>query len=210
MTRTLALCLLFLLMAAPSGPGRSSPGAGTRLCDSAAADAADAAGVPLPILRAILLAESGRAPADDPGGALEPWPWTVRAGAQGHVFDSAAAAEAFALDRLRAGEDAIDLGCFQIGWRWHGAAFGSVDRMLDPMLNARYAADLLASLHRQSGDWRQAAGAYHSPDPARAEAYVLRLETLHAAGSAAPPPTPSGGRGPLIHPPGGPLIGAAP
>lgn len=211
MTRTFALCLPFLLIATPSGPGQTAAGAGDRLCEIATAEAAAIARVPLPILRAILVAQSGAAPGDGAQDLPEPWPWVVVAGPERHVFDDAADARAFALDRLRAGQDDIALGCFQIVWRWHGPAFGSIERMLDPGLNARYAADMLQSHYRRTGDWRQAAGAFHSADPALAEAFVRRLEDIHAL---APQPVVPGAqalaRGPLIRAPGGPIIGVDP
>lgn len=210
MTRTFALCLPFLLMATPSGPGQTAAGMGERLCETAAAEAAAIARVPLPILRAILVAQSGMPQRNDEP-LPDPWPWSVSAGPERHIFEDAAGARSFALDRLRAGQDDIALGCFQIGWRWHGPAFGSVERMLDPGLNARYAADMLQSHYRQTGDWRRAAGAFHSADPALAEAYARQLEAIHAADPDPVAPRPqAAARGPLILPPGGPLIGADP
>lgn len=214
MTRTLAFCMLFLLGATPSGPGQSASGGGDRLCEAAARDAAGRSGVPLPILRAILLAETGHLKTDQPDGPLVPWPWTLRSGDTIHFFETADATRQYALELLGAGQDSIGIGCFQLNWRGHGAAFGSVDRMLDPVLNARYAADLLAGLHRHTGDWRRAAGAYHSADPVLAEAYALRLETLHDKADEALPepatPITRAARGPLIRAPGGPLLGVDP
>ncbi|HMO09105.1 MAG TPA: transglycosylase SLT domain-containing protein [Paracoccaceae bacterium] len=170
-------------------------------CRDAAAQAAAETGIPLAILTAVMLAETGRAPSGAPGAAPSPWPWTVQANGQGRWFPSRAAALAHAQGLIEAGQRNIDLGCFQINLRWHGDAFPSLGDMFDPLANARHAAAFLSDLADETGDWRLAAGAYHSRDPARAEAYVVRLERIHAAQSDAAPPPASrrpGARGPLV------------
>lgn len=159
-------------------------------CRAAAAQAATETGVPLPILTAVMLAETGRAPSGG-GGALSPWPWAVQAEGRGHWFATRDAALDHVRSLVAAGQHNIDIGCFQINLRWHGEAFPSLEAMFDPPANARHAARFLAALARETGDWRRAAGAYHSRDPARAEAYTLRLERIHMTQGAAPPPEPA-------------------
>ena len=204
MARTLC-CVTLVLCSTPALADAS-------LCDRAARSAAEHTGVSLALLRAIMLAESGR----DSGQGRAAWPWTLQSQGQGHWLASADDAAALARDLIAGGETNIDLGCFQINLRWHGQAFPSLAAMLDPDTNARYAADYLQDLYRQTGDWRSAAGAYHSRDATRAETYVTRLVALHdATGGTAPPPAPSDPR-PIIEAVGpiivlgslaGPLIG---
>ena len=194
--RLSALCALFL-SAAPALADAS-------LCDRAARSAAAETGVSLALLRAIMLAESGR----DMGQGRAAWPWTLQSQGQGHWLASADDALAMARDLMAGGETNIDIGCFQINLRWHGKAFPSLEAMLDPDTNARYAAAYLQELYQQTGDWRSAAGAYHSRDADRAESYVTRLVALHDANAGTPPPTqpdPTPDRRPIIRA-GGPII----
>jgi hypothetical protein len=169
------------------------------LCREAANLASGETGAPLPILSAILIAESGR---PSSGGGLDPWPWTLHAEGRGMWFDSAEEALAKLNDLVASGLTNIDVGCFQINLHWHGGDYASPSALLDPMINARHAARFLVELHTSAGDWRVAAGQYHSRDPARAEAYARRLETLHDHGTpqvaarapiSAPTPVAAGG-----------------
>ncbi len=165
------------------------------LCARAARQAAAETGVPPAILIAIAGAETGRAGA---GGAPQPWPWTLHAGGRGYWLPDAAAARAELHRLIAQGQRNIDIGCFQINLHWHAAAFAAPEAMLDPLANARHAAAFLRDLHARTGDWRQAAGAYHSRDPARAEAYVTRVEAVHERLGAPAPETPPPREGPLI------------
>lgn len=163
-----------------------APAGDAALCHRAAAVASAETGVPLPVLTAIMGAETGRADGD---AAPEPWPWTLHATGQGHWLADAPQARATLADLIAQGERNIDIGCFQINLRWHGTAFASAADMLDPLANARHAAGYLRQLQAETGDWRRAAGAYHSRDPLRAEAYVRRVEGVHLqlAGTGADP-----------------------
>ncbi len=176
------------------------------LCERAAREAAQETGVSLALLRAIMLAESGR----DMGHGRGPWPWTLHAQGKGHWLGSGDDALTLARDLIASGETNIDIGCFQINLHWHGKAFPSLEAMLDPGTNARYAAGYLMELHAQTGDWRAAAGAYHSRNAERAENYVARLVVLHGqttpAPEADPDPAPiTRAGGPIIRA-GGPII----
>ena len=184
----------FVLCAAPAHAEAS-------LCERAARDAAQETGVSLALLRAIMLAESGR----DTGQGRGPWPWTLHSQGQGHWLASPEEALTLARDLMAGGETNIDIGCFQINLHWHGKAFPSLEAMLDPDTNARYAADYLLQLHAQTGDWRSAAGAYHSKNADRAETYVSRLVVLHDETKPAAQTDPAPGPRPIIRA-GGPII----
>lgn len=158
------------------------------LCLQAAANAARQSEVPLDVLLAVAVVETGR--------AGRPWPWTVNLGGEGHWFASAAEAEKLVEAALEKGLTNIDLGCFQLNYRWHARSFGSVADMLDPDRNATYAAGYLARHHAETGDWATAAAAYHSATPEHAERYRARFEAAWASmageiGPSAPadPPT---------------------
>ncbi|MRX50858.1 hypothetical protein GI374_10445 [Paracoccus sp. S-4012] len=146
------------------------------LCEAATAQVAAETGVPHDILAAVALTETGRRR----GGAVRPWAWSVNAAGQGSWFDDPQSALALAEERIRQGRPNVDLGCFQINYRWHGEHFSSLGAMLDPLTNARYAARFLSDLHAETGDWRAAAGAFHSRSPAMARRYLARFDELRS------------------------------
>jgi hypothetical protein len=176
----------FVLTAAT--PAREDAAA---LCLDAASDAATRTGVPYEVLLAISTVETGR--------KHRPWPWTVNFGGEGKWFDTAAEAEAGAADALDRGAINVDLGCFQLNYRWHAEGFATIADMLDPQQNAIYAAELLAEHYAKSGDWALAAAAYHSATPEYALAYQAKFEAAYAGlGDPArpylPAPTPEAER----------------
>lgn len=147
------------------------------VCDAAALDAADATGVPADLMRAIARVETGRAVGRD----VRPWPWAVHAAGKGHWFDTSEQAVLFVEDEVAAGVLNVDIGCFQLNFRWHGSAFQSVDAMFDPKANALHAARFLQALSKELGGWSAAAAAYHSRTPDLGERYLTRVETTLAA-----------------------------
>jgi len=149
------------------------------LCDGAARAASALTGVPLAVLQAIALTETGRH-LPGAGDGLRPWPWTVNQAGEGHWFDTQEQALTYATEARDQGISNIDLGCFQLNQRWHGDAFPSLQAMFDPPQNALYAARFLRSLYQDSGDWSQAAGAYHSNTPDFAARYRERFDVLLA------------------------------
>ncbi len=173
MTRYLGLVLL--LSPAPAFATTAE------LCDIAAEQAAAESGVPLALMRAITRVETGRDAA--------PWPWTLNVDGQGAWFDSAEAAVNAADQAVAEGVDQMDIGCFQLNLRWHGRNFADLSDMIDPLANARHAARFLADLHSETGDWREAAAAFHSRTPDLAEAYLTRLEAAHQADPLSAPET---------------------
>jgi hypothetical protein len=192
---------------------QSSTSGNADLCRNAALSAARETGVPHEVLLA--LTETGRAQGGAENGILSPWPWAVHHDGKGYWFDTKADAIAMAEKALAHGATNIDLGCFQLNIRWHAQAFSSVEDMILPDNNARYAAEYLTQLYQDSGDWVIAAGAYHSRNPDNATTYRARFETILAkigedpalarsapfAGdlaSGAPDPAPRENRFPLL------------
>ncbi|OYU19459.1 MAG: transglycosylase [Rhodobacteraceae bacterium PARR1] len=178
MTRYLGLVLLLSPLPAFAAPAD--------LCDAAAEQAAAESGVPLALMRAVTRVETGRNNA--------PWPWTLNVDGQGYWFDSAEDAVAAAEKAVAQGTEQVDVGCFQLNLRWHGARFADLSDMIDPMANARHAARFLTELHVETGDWRDAAAAYHSRTPELGEAYLTRLEAAHTADPLTLPDPPAAPR----------------
>jgi Transglycosylase SLT domain len=163
------LTLASFVLSPAAAQSREDP---SLVCLRAASDAASRTGVPYDVLVAIALVETGR--------DGQPWPWTVNQGGDGHWFDTAAEAEAHVAILLDQDITNVDLGCFQLNYRWHAEAFVSVADMLDPDRNAIYAAEFLAEHFARSGDWATAAAAYHSATPEHAEVYRTKFETAFA------------------------------
>lgn len=176
-----AVCsqLSFAVIASPS-----------QLCDQAARYAANEIGVPLSILRALTLAETGRRPSRNE--IFGPWPWSVHAGGQGYWFADETSAIRFVNQKIDDGLSNIDVGCFQLNVHWHAKGFRDIAAMMSPKENALYAARFVNSLYEETGDWRRAVGHYHSRTQSKAEGYVARLETLYYQhiGTQAPAPQP--------------------
>lgn len=156
---------LLLLLMAHAEPAQANSDA-SQICDAAARRAAAASDVPYDLLRAIALTESGR--------DGHPWPWATNQDGQGAWHASKDAAVTAAAQIIDAGGD-VDIGCFQINTRWHGAQFSSLKAMFDPDENATYASSYLSDLHAQTGSWSAAVAAYHSRDPDRGAAYLARV-----------------------------------
>lgn len=175
MRHRFALCLLCGLIGLAASLGFWPKLALARLapnpCDAAAATAANQIGVPVDVLMGITRVETGRTI----DGTLSPWPWTVNQAGSGSFFDSAQDAIAHVRAALDQGQRNIDIGCFQINIRWHGAEFTSVEAMFEPTENAVYAARFLLQLYHEFGDWDDAIGAYHSRKTAAATTYALKV-----------------------------------
>ncbi|MHC0051975.1 transglycosylase SLT domain-containing protein [Actibacterium sp. D379-3] len=146
------------------------------LCDAAAQRASAATGVPLSVLRAISLTETGR----KRGGKMRPWPWTVNMEGKGVWFDDADSAMAYAYKHYKRGARSFDVGCFQLNYKWHGQNFTSIEEMFKPDPNAQYAANFLHDLYQEKGDWSAAAGAYHSRTKTYADRYRKRFDRYRA------------------------------
>ncbi len=167
-----AACLILAAVTAWPILARASNPA--QLCETAARSAAQRHNVPLDVMRTVALVETGRTR----NGRLEPWPWAINTGGPGHWPETRAAALDLVRARLSQGRQNIDLGCFQVNYRWHGQNFRSLDEMIDPQVNADYAARLLRDHKARLGSWEAAVGAYHSGTPELARRYLARFRAL--------------------------------
>ena len=110
--------------------------------------------VPLAVLYAVGLTETGRR------GNLHPFALNI-AGRSHFARDAREALAVFERERAR-GVRLIDLGCMQINHHWHGREFETVAHMLDPALNVDYAARFLKELRARHGSWTLAVARYHA------------------------------------------------
>jgi hypothetical protein len=142
-----------------------------QLCIGAIRAAERSFDLPAGLLMAMALTETGRRVGD----VLTPWPWSINAAGEGAWLEHRRAA----IERTRAlqasGVESIDVGCMQVNLKWHEAAFDSLEAAFDPGTNVAYAARHLSELRARSRDWLEAAGHYHSADPAQARPYLARL-----------------------------------
>lgn len=146
------------------------------LCIAAAQNAANQTGVPLNVLMAVTLTETGRTTKS----GLRPWPWAVNQAGEGHWFPTPEDAVQFVEDQLDLRLRNFDVGCFQLNHRWHSKGFRSTIDMFDPTSNALYAAQFLADLYAEQGDWSLAAATYHSRTPAEADRYRAKFDAILA------------------------------
>jgi hypothetical protein len=91
-----------------------------------------------------------------------PWPWTVNYHGKGYFFPDKLSAKKFLITLPKNAHYHVDIGCMQLNWGYHGAAFTKLSQMLNPRLNVIYAAYFLKELYQETGKWATAVAAYHS------------------------------------------------
>lgn len=138
-------------------------------CEPEILKAADRYAIPVGILYAVGLTETGNK------GSLQPNALNIGGKA---VFPASAQQALAAFEQARkSGIELIDLGCMQINHHYHAEQFGSVGEMLDPHKNVDYAARFLSRLHARHVSWSMAVARYHAGpnnDPAQ-KRYVCRV-----------------------------------
>ena len=133
------------------------------------ARAAKQHGIPLGMLYAVGLTETGRA------GSLQPYALNIE-GHASYGLNARQALELFEAAR-RSGAKLIDLGCMQINHYFHAEHFASVEEMFDPSKNVDYAARFLKELYAREGTWTMAVARYNAGpnnNPAQ-KRYVCRV-----------------------------------
>lgn len=148
-------------------------------CAAAIAYAEKALSIPVHLLQAISLTESGRW--SEAHGAFIAWPWTVMAEGKGRYYRS----KDEALGAVRAlqarGVTNIDVGCMQVNLYYHGDRFGSLEEAFDPIHNVAYATSFLMELRHKRNSWTRAVKEYHSTKPERQKIYQGRVMTVWEA-----------------------------
>lgn len=123
-------------------------------CEREMKGAALAYDIPLGVLYAVGLTESGKRESLQPNAMnIDGRPYFATS-----IDDGL---HRFAMARL-AGAKLIDIGCMQINQHFHGDKFASVRAMFDPHANVDYGARFLKSLREEEGDWTLAVARYHA------------------------------------------------
>lgn len=169
-----ALILAFWTASATAGP---APGGPPNVCERELQRASVKYNVPLPILYAVGLTESGYR------GFLQPYTLYI----EGKDYISSNLQDAMRLfNAARArGVQLIDIGCMQVNYYWHKQEFRTVEEIFDPRLNVEQAARFLQVLKKRHGTWTMALARYNAgPNNTPAQKrYVCRvMKNLVAAG----------------------------
>ncbi|WP_232630689.1 transglycosylase SLT domain-containing protein [Methylobacterium sp. Leaf118] len=148
-----------------------TPRAGSNVCEQQMARAAARHGVPLGMLYAVGLTESGKR------GSLQPYAMNIG----GRAYFGAGPADVIARlgQAQREGVRLVDLGCMQINHHYHREKFASLEAMIDPAQNVDYATRFLKELRDREGSWTLAVARYHAGpnnNPAQ-KLYVCRVIT---------------------------------
>ena len=162
---------LFPLLAAAAFTSSLAGPAAANVCEREMSRAAAKHGVPLGMLYAVGLTESGKR------GSLQPFAMNI----EGKAYFGSSIADVRARfdEARRGGKRLIDLGCMQINHHYHGAKFASLERMVDPAANVEYATQFLKELKTREGTWTLAVARYHAGpnnNPAQKQ-YVCRVIT---------------------------------
>jgi soluble lytic murein transglycosylase-like protein len=141
------------------------------VCEREMAGAAKRYDVPLAVLYAVGMTETGQR------GSLQPFALNL----QGSSFYAASLSEAVRRfnEARKRGAKLIDIGCMQINHYYHSGRFRSLEAMFDPHENVDYAARFLKELRVREGSWTLAAARYHAgPDNDLAQKqYVCQVIT---------------------------------
>lgn len=124
------------------------------ICERELARAAAKYEIPLQILYAVALTESGT------GKGLQPLMLHI----EGKDHIPATLPEALTLFRAanERGVKLIDIGCMQVNWYWHREEFNSLEEIFDPRLNVEQGARFLQVLRKRHGSWTMAAARYNA------------------------------------------------
>lgn len=132
-------------------------------------------GIPVGVLYAVGLTETGRR------NALHPYAMNIAGKA---VFPATRdeALRQFAQAR-NSGARLIDIGCMQINHLYHAERFASVAEIFDPQRNVAYAASFLKSLKAREKTWTMAVARYHAGpgNHAAQKVYICRVAANLAA-----------------------------
>lgn len=179
-----ALAIALALFTSSLAPARATPydtpATPSNVCEREMAGASVQYGVPLAILYAVGLTETGRK------GSLQPNAMNI----EGRAYFATSKADAlrqFQIARSH-GAKLIDLGCMQINHYYHGEHFSSVAAMLEPHANVQYAARFLKILRSSEGSWTMAVARYHAGpnnNPAQRRYVCMVIQNMVATGFGA-------------------------
>ena len=148
---TISAVLITLSIFSAAGVANGAP---QRVCERYMALYAKTYEVPLGILYAVGLTETGRRE------TLQPYALNIEG--KSRFTGNRRAALAIFETAYRRGARLIDVGCMQINHHWHREQFSSLSEMFDPRHNVAYAARFLRKLRRREGSWTLAVARYHA------------------------------------------------
>lgn len=172
---TIALSLAGAIFSLSSSMAQELAG---NVCEREIIRASEQYGVPVPVLYAVGLSESGRK------GQLSPLAMNL-AGRPYFALTRNEALGVVARERAR-GTQLIDVGCMQINIKYHAGRFPSVEHMFDPALNVQYAARFISELRKSTGTWTMAVARYHAGpnnNPAQKRYICLVIRNMVTAGA---------------------------
>jgi soluble lytic murein transglycosylase-like protein len=161
--------------------GEAAAGAeSANLCEREMTRAAQKYEVPLAVLYAVGMTETGRL------GSLHPYALNI----EGPSVFPASLGEALRRFQAarKAGVKLIDIGCMQINHYFHSNQFPSLEAMFDPRENVDYAARFLKGLKAREGSWTLAAARYHAGpnnNPAQKQYVCQVIANMVASGFGA-------------------------
>jgi hypothetical protein len=149
-----------------SAPARHQTGSE---CEAHIAATAAKTEVPVGVLYAVGLTESGQ--------ASNMSPLALNIGGKSVLAKDNAEAVMLIEQAVKSGDTMVDIGCMQINYRYHAENFGSIEEMLDPQRNVKYGAEFLMKLQFQHGNWTKAVAHYHASarNPVAQRRYVCRV-----------------------------------
>ena len=126
--------------------------------------------IPDKLLTSISLVESGIKKNNN----FVSWPWTLNVAGKSMFFDNKNDALSFLKKNYK--NKNIDVGCMQISLKYHINEFDSLENILDPDTNVKYAAKFLRKLFLKYKRWNEAISRYHSSVPKRKTQYLNRVK----------------------------------
>lgn len=164
----------------PRPAAATATGAADAVCEREMAAASRRHAVPLGVLYAVGMTESGRK------GSLHRFAMNIE-GKSYFATSVTDALSAFQAARAK-GKKLIDVGCMQINHHFHGEKFKSVAQMFEPRANVEYAARFLSELREREGSWTLAVARYHAGpnnNPAQKRYVCAVITNMVAAGFGA-------------------------
>jgi hypothetical protein len=150
-TLSIALCVAVFSF---SGELQLTAHAKENVCEQQLARVSKSENVPLEVLYAVGLTESGRK------GKMHPFALNIEGKT---VFANSKSDALRHFNEARDnGKKLIDLGCMQVNHYYHGANFAGPAEMLVPDKNVVYAARFLKQLKKDHGTWTMAVARYHA------------------------------------------------
>ncbi len=149
-------------------------GSDADLCDQSIEQVSISSLVPREIIYKIARLESGRRL----DGHHVSWPWSLNNNGKGYFFKDSTTALAMLAELRAQGKTNIDVGCMQLNIRWHAKFFNSLEQMMNPLDNVRYAARYLEKLYKETGSWEKAVKFYHSRNSKFNTIYYTKFQKM--------------------------------